>query len=104
MTSESVVTLSVRRWNVRDHARFWTTELAPSLAAAAIGVIGAIAVAAVVEPGDARLSVLAVVLGTCGLAYPAAMALYIAKSRPPHGFDVVTFDGGSVSTASRRDG
>ncbi len=94
MTSETVVTLSLRRWNVRDHFRFWTSELAPSLAAAAIGVIAAAAVSAVVEPGDTRMTVLAVILGTCGLAYPAAMALYIARNRPPYAFEVVTSEEG----------
>ncbi len=89
MHSDTVVTLSLRRWSRRQHARFWLKELAPSGSAAATGLVTAGALLLIVGYENPRALAAAAFIATCGVALPTAVAWNVARRRTPWGFDVV---------------
>ncbi|WP_143338263.1 hypothetical protein [Demequina sp. NBRC 110054] len=89
MRSDTVITLSLRHWTRRDHARFWIDTLAPSLAAAVIGLTTAATILIVAGTEEPRALATAALIATCGLAFPTAVAWNVSRFRAPSGFDVV---------------
>ncbi len=89
MRSDTVITLSLRHWDRRDHARFWLSELGPALGAAAVGIVAAAAIVGVVGVDMPQAVATAIALATCAIALPTVVALEVSRKRAPLGFEVV---------------
>ncbi len=89
MHSDTVVTLSLRHWDRKDHTRFWLAELGPSVGVAASGLVAAAAIIAVVGTGVPVAVMASLALATCTLAFPLVVAWEVSRRRAPLGFEVV---------------